>query len=111
MACTPTSEFNITQLSLHSDPLFAAASVLLAGAGVQPHGLNPDASGVDTIRTARGGRVHPSIRTHAERSGAVGRRCTGDTHGGGLNEINDFPLGFAVALDVPLCRLDTVMPD
>ena len=36
---------------------------------------------------------------------------TEDNHGGGSNEINDFPLRFAVALDVPLCRLDTVMPD
>ncbi len=54
MACTPTSEFNITQLSLHSDPLFLAASVLLAGAGVRPNGLNLDESGVSTIWTARG---------------------------------------------------------
>ena len=34
-----------------------------------------------------------------------------DNHVLELNEINDFPLGFAVALDVPLGRLDTVMPD
>ncbi len=33
-------EFNITQLSLHSDPLLPAALVLLACAGVQPHGEN-----------------------------------------------------------------------
>ena len=43
----------------------------------------------------------------------VGPRIDGteNDHGGGLNEINDFPLGFAIALDVPLCCLDTVMSD
>ncbi len=40
MACTPTSEFNITGFSLYSDPLFPAASVLLADAGAQSLGLD-----------------------------------------------------------------------
>ena len=30
---------------------------------------------------------------------------------GGLDEINDFSLSFAIALDVPLGRLDAPMPD
>jgi len=45
--------------------------------GVQPHGLNPDRSGVSTTSTAREGSVHPSIRIHAERSEDVGRRGAG----------------------------------
>ena len=49
MACTPTSEFNIMVLQLHSDPLLPAASVLLANAGVQSRGLDAGEVGIDAL--------------------------------------------------------------
>ena len=45
---------------------------------VQPHGLNLRWSDTDTLWTAREGKVHPSIQTHAERSEDVSHK------GGGL---------------------------
>ncbi len=71
-------------------------------------GTDPLPPGRDTVATKQGWLYLDSVLPET-----VLRRIDGteDDHGGGLNEINDFPLGFAVALDVPLCRLDTVMPD
>ncbi len=63
--------FDVGALKEQDCPDYITRGVL-EGLGVQPHDLNPDESGVSTTWTAREGSVHPSIRSHAERSEDVG---------------------------------------